>query len=179
MQAAFIYRKTPYGRDEVHSRTHQLSPRERATLIMIDGQRCLAELKRLSPVPNEVEHHLQTFLHAGLIAPFSHPAGAVSHSATSADDHRLRHAGVATEIITTAPAAFDEDWDRARRYITEVAQETLGAEAATFTGQLNKLNNAQELLNLAHHLRNTLHRLTNVKEAEQFWETLREVVPKT
>lgn len=169
MEAASIYVKTPYGRAEVHSRARQLSPRERATLIMIDGRRCLDELRRLSPAPHELEQHLQSLLEAGLIAPLSSSSKTASATGTAAN---YDPTGSATAII-------DQDLDRARRYIKEVAQETLGTDAARFTCQLDQLTNAQEFLSLAHHLRDALRRLTNVKEAEQFWETIREVVPRT
>lgn len=48
---ATIYRKTDKGRLEVDTRAHRLTPRLRAALILVDGQRSQADLAKLVP-PN-------------------------------------------------------------------------------------------------------------------------------
>ena len=51
---ATIYRKTEKGRQEVDTRAHRLTPRLRAALILVDGQRSQAELVKLVP-PNAAQ----------------------------------------------------------------------------------------------------------------------------
>ncbi len=48
---ATIYRKTEKGRLEIDTRAHRLTPRLRAALILVDGQRSHTELAKLVP-PN-------------------------------------------------------------------------------------------------------------------------------
>jgi DNA-binding CsgD family transcriptional regulator len=41
------YRKTPKGQHEMASRSHRLSPRQRAALILVDGRRSTEDICRL------------------------------------------------------------------------------------------------------------------------------------
>lgn len=41
------YRKTPKGQHEMACRSHRLSPRQRAALILVDGQRSAIDICRL------------------------------------------------------------------------------------------------------------------------------------
>src|SRR5690606_434212 len=43
-----IYRKTEAGRDEIRDRTRKLPPQLRTVLLMVDGQRTLAELRQVA-----------------------------------------------------------------------------------------------------------------------------------
>ena len=278
MEAATVYIKTSDGREEMSSRARRLSAREGATLIMIDGRRCLAELRRLSPTPEEVTLHLQAFLDAGLIAPLAsdipetrlsalaaeinertikssdrlppESAEAVAEKARNdvidagvtapllsdapetrpssvaapvteraiksgndpirkpaeaalkkARDH-VTEAGPSTPLrpevpktrppavadapdeqsIKSAPLSVPRSTDaleKARDYIIEIAQDTLGDEAHLFTAKLMQSDDTGDLLKLAYHLRDVVHRFSNAKEADQFWETVREIAPKT
>lgn len=178
MEATSVFVKTPDGRAEVRSREHRLSPRERATLIMIDGQRCLAELRSLSPIPNEVDCHLRAFLDAGLITLLAHPAIDISNGGTASADHVSPDGETLSAAAPVMPVDYG-DLENTRRYIRAVAQDTLGADAGDFLRKLALSDNKQELLDLAHHLRGVLNRFVNSKEADQFWETVREITPKT
>lgn len=166
MEAASVYIKTQDGREELSSRAHRLSARERATLIMIDGHRCLAELQRLSPAPGEVTRHLQAFLETGLVIRLVMPP-------TMPQTHR-KTAGMSA----SKPQANNAALENTRRYLLDVAHDTLGNEAAAFAAQVVQAETARKLLDLAHHLRDAVHRYSNVHEAEQFWETVREIIPK-
>lgn len=183
MEAASVFIKTPDGRTEVRSREHRLSPRERATLIMIDGQRCLAELRNLSPVPDEVERHLQIFLDTGLISPLLPSPLSNTGSEPAVPDSIAIKTGAPADVAAPALQApvlhgDNSELDHARLYILAVAQDTLGADAEEFSRRLTHSTNTQELLALAHHLREVLNRFVNAKEADQFWETVREIAPK-
>ncbi len=173
MEAAAVFVKTQKGRDEVRTRSHQLSARERTTLIMIDGKRHFADLLTLSPTPNELEQHLHTLLQAQLICLQSEtaaPAAEVPLAADTADD---------TSDLSVMQAIPDPELEKTRQFIQDVAQETLGADAAAFTHTLGGLKDRQALLNFAQHLRDVLYRITNGKEADQFLQTVRELAPKT
>lgn len=178
MEALSVYIKTPDGRAEMSSRARRLTARERATLIMIDGRRCLAELQRLSPSPEEVTRHLQSFLDAGLIVPLaSDLPGFPDSFKPLAEKESLSAAAI--QLPTTNPLTTHAALDNARRYILEVAYETLGDEAPAFAARLMQSDNTRALLDLAHHLRDAVHRYSNAHEAQQFWETVREIAPKT
>ena len=68
---ATIYRKTEKGRQEVDTRVHRLAPRLRAALILVDGQRSLAELAKLVPPKVDV---FETLLAEGFIEPVASKA---------------------------------------------------------------------------------------------------------
>ena len=164
MKAASVFIKTQKGRDEVRTRSHRLSARERTTLIMVDGTRCLADIQAVSPTPDEVETHLQRLLETGLIGP-------------GTDTTPDACASLAAPDPSPEPAC-DPDLEKTRRFIQEVAEDTLGRDAAAFTDTLVAANDTQSLLKLAQHLRDVLYRMTNGKEADQFLQTVRELAPK-
>lgn len=171
MEAAAVFVKTQKGRDEVRSRSHQLSARERTTLIMIDGKRRFADLLTLSPTPKELEQHLHNLLQAELIGPQTENVAPAADVLPAAGPTSL--AGL---VITQAIP--DPELEKTRQFIQDVAQETLGADAAAFTHTLDGLKDTQALLNFAQHLRDVLYRITNGKEADQFLQTVRELAPK-
>lgn len=168
MEAASVFIKTQKGRDEVRTRSHRLSARERTTLIMVDGTRRLADIQALSPTPDVVETHLQLLLETGLIEPETGTALVASAS----------FAGLGSGPAPNPNSARDPDLEKTRRFIQEVAEDTLGTDAAAFTDTLVAANDAQSLLTLAQHLRDVLYRMTNGKEADQFLQTVRELAPK-
>jgi hypothetical protein len=189
-----VFVKTQNGREEVRLRSQRLSARERATLIMVDGKRSVADLCMMSPTPAEVQRHLQTFLEAGLIAAASEasqgqaPRGEASSEWVPADyrANKSFHAHASASLVPPAAGVpppdrgseASADLEKTRQYILEVAEETLGPDAASYTDQLARLHNVDEILNLARHLRDVLYRFTNVQEADQFLETVREIAPK-
>ena len=64
-----IYRKTAKGRAEIETRTHRLPPRLRGALIVVDGQRSVAELAGM--IPGDAEGALQQLLGDGFIEVFA------------------------------------------------------------------------------------------------------------
>ena len=176
MNAAFIYVKTEKGRDEVRARSHQLSARERALLIMVDGKRSVGDLGALN-LATELEQHLHALLEAKLIAPLERLLADGSLPPPQAAAEPLVPSPPAT--ARAASGSRDSDLEKACQYMRSVAEDTLGAEAAAFTRRLALLDNVQELWNLAQHLRDVLYQFTNAKEADQFLHTVREIAPKT
>ncbi|WP_372012315.1 hypothetical protein [Pseudoxanthomonas sp. 10H] len=62
-----IYRKTDAGRDEISNRGRRLSPPLRTVLLMVDGQRPLAQLREVMAGMKAPEDALQALLADGLI----------------------------------------------------------------------------------------------------------------
>ena len=186
METASVFVKTQKGRDEVRTRSHQLSARERTTLIMIDGKRQAADLLALSPTPDEVEKHLHALLQRGLIelqntaidVNRTSELSKVSEISLSPSDMRSPVPESAVPSSAFTRTQFCPDLEKTRRFIQEVAEETLGDKATEFTNTLVELHDRQALLNFAQHLHDVLHRMVNGKEADQFLQTVRELAPK-
>jgi hypothetical protein len=90
---ATIYRKTVLGAAEIATRAHKLTPPLRSLLILVDGKRSDAELRRM--LPDFANHGLEVLVDLALVeaaaetaqAPVDRaaPAQAPSASATAAD----------------------------------------------------------------------------------------------
>lgn len=66
---ATIYRKTDKGHREIATRALRLAPRFRQLLLLADGRRDDAELRRL--VPQAGDTGLQALAEAGLVEPIA------------------------------------------------------------------------------------------------------------
>jgi hypothetical protein len=64
-----IYRKTAKGLAEIETRAHRLPPRCRGALILVDGQRSVADLAKL--LPGDAQALLQQLLANGFIDVFA------------------------------------------------------------------------------------------------------------
>lgn len=62
-----IYRKTDAGRDEIRDRGRRLSPPLRTVLLMVDGQRSLAQLREVAAGMKAPDDALPALLADGLI----------------------------------------------------------------------------------------------------------------
>jgi hypothetical protein len=62
-----IYRKTDAGRDEISNRGRRLSPPLRTVLLMVDGQRTLAQLREVMAGMRAPDDALETLLAEGLV----------------------------------------------------------------------------------------------------------------
>jgi hypothetical protein len=65
---ATLYRKTAKGQTEIETRTHRLLPRLRTALILVDGKRNEAELRKL--VPGDADEAFRVLLSDGFIETF-------------------------------------------------------------------------------------------------------------
>jgi hypothetical protein len=61
-----VYRKTAKGQAEIATRTHQLPPRLRQALILVDGKRSDDELRRMLPQGDEA---LRALIDDGFVEP--------------------------------------------------------------------------------------------------------------
>lgn len=64
-----IYRKTDAGRDEIRDRSRRLPPALRTVLLMVDGQRTLADLRQVAGGVRAPDDALERLLAEGLIEP--------------------------------------------------------------------------------------------------------------
>jgi hypothetical protein len=65
---ATLYRKTAKGQTEIETRAHRLLPRLRTALILVDGKRNEAELRKL--VPGDADEAFRALLADGFIEAF-------------------------------------------------------------------------------------------------------------
>jgi len=75
--SALAFTKTAQGRTEIESRSAGLAAKARRLLILVDGQRTLAELAAASGLGDELGAFLQQLLAAGMIEA---PSGATTGS---------------------------------------------------------------------------------------------------
>ncbi len=64
-----IYRKTDAGRDEIRDRSRRLPPALRTVLLMVDGQRTLADLRQVAGSVRAPDDALERLQAEGLIEP--------------------------------------------------------------------------------------------------------------
>ena len=74
MQDSEIYTKTETGREEIRTRAFKLSMAMRAILLMVDGQRAVADLRGIIAGSKAPADALDTLLAQGLIAGTGQPA---------------------------------------------------------------------------------------------------------
>jgi len=112
-----VYVKTASGRDEVACRNGGLSQRERRVLIVVDGQRTVAELIALFS-PGELEAALPVLVEKGLVVAAGEPA----HVAGS-----------------------DETLRDAKDFMISVAQSCLGLLAADLVARIEGVEDVKRL----------------------------------
>ncbi|MFZ6657966.1 hypothetical protein [Undibacterium sp. TJN19] len=83
---AIIYDKTDKGREEITTRKHQLAPRLRTLLVMIDGKQTATEIMKKVAGLGLTEQNVQELLEQDFIAEIK------SDETTSADVHEIETA---------------------------------------------------------------------------------------
>ena len=83
MQDSEIYTKTEAGREEIRTRALKLSMAMRAILLMVDGQRTVADLRNIIAGSKAPADALDTLLAQGLIAATREPVSAAPAPAQS------------------------------------------------------------------------------------------------
>lgn len=151
MDSSTVYIKTAKGSEEIATRSHGLSSRVRAMLIMVDGRRNATLLLAQNPERAEAESHLATLLDAGFIAAVSQP------TATAPP------APVAPQV--SAPAA---DLATLKQYISSTLHGILGPDADIFTVKVEAAKNLPELLVLSEKLFDVVRNVGGKKKADDF-----------
>ena len=123
-----IYRKTAKGLAEIETRGHRLPPRLRGALILVDGQRRVADIAKL--VPGEAEAMLQQLLADGFIDVF----------AVLADRPPLP-----PPAPTAAPAPTGTALDATKRDAVRYLNDKLGPAAEGLAIKIERSKSAAEL----------------------------------
>ena len=124
-----IYGKTAKGSEEMGQRTHKLSARLRALLIMIDGKTPIGHLIARSPSPDETAINVSTLLQEGFI------------EAKEVGTSRAARPGL-------APVAVDPT-EKAKNFMVKALVEALGPDADHFTGKVESARSLAALAELA------------------------------
>jgi len=98
-----IYRKTDAGRDEIRDRARRLSPPLRTVLLMVDGQRSLAQLREVMAGMKAPDDALEALLAEGLIELI--PSGFDAAGLMGALGPRAASRPPSVVLAETAPAA--------------------------------------------------------------------------
>jgi hypothetical protein len=151
MDSSTVYIKTARGSEEIASRSHGLSSRARAMLIMVDGHRNAAILLAQSTERAEGESHLAVLLDGGFIA-------AVVQSAAAAP---------VSSPLRTAPAI---DLATIKQYISGTLHDILGPDADMFAVKVEAAKSAPELLTLSEKLVDVIRGVGGRKKADDFRE---------
>lgn len=122
-----VYTKTATGRQEVEQRSAALNARQRAALIMLDGQRDATALTRLMPVA-EATTVLATLLALGLIAAPAAVAAVVA----------------AVPVPVPQPAALAA----IKADLISAAEAHLGVMASDIVARVRQADDAAQLLRL-------------------------------
>ncbi len=149
MDSSTIYVKTARGSEEIASRSHGLSSRARAMLIIVDGHRSAAHLLAQGAGPAEAEAHLTALLDGGFIVP-------VIQAAAAAPPPALPPAPLAVDLVTI------------KQYISSTLHDILGPDADLFTTKVEAAKNAPELLALSEKLSNVILSSGGRKKADDF-----------
>jgi hypothetical protein len=125
------YRKTSKGIREIETREFHLSPRLRTALILVDGRRGDAELRRM--IVGEADEALRTLLEQGFIEAVAASAAAPTAPATAPG--ALAPASVPAYLDTaTVPGSLAPAAPRPTAP-GELAPTTVPAELRTLTGK--------------------------------------------
>lgn len=125
---SIIYRKTAQGLEEIERRSRNLPPRLRSALIMVDGKRDDADLRKL--VPGQADEALQALLDQGLIevAAATAPAAPKAAAARSA-----------------APGTETQGFDQLRRDAVRKLNDLLGPTGESLAMKMERAGSAGEL----------------------------------
>ena len=140
--SALVLTKTTQGRNEIDSRTAGLSAKARRLLILVDGQRSLAELSTASGLGNDLGDLLEQLLAAGMIeSPGSGTvqtppmAGTLPVPVSPATEVPVPQPPAATTatVITIEPARLLE----AKQLMLDTAQRYLGLMGRDVTARIS------------------------------------------
>lgn len=157
MDSSTVYIKTARGSEEIASRSHGLSSRARAMLIMVDGRRSAATLLAQSSERTEAESNLAALLDGGFIAAVAPPVAAPPAAPST---QAPVQATLAVDLVTI------------KHYISSTLHDILGPDADVFTTKVEATKNAQELLTLCEKLIDVIRSVGGKKKAEDFKEKI-------
>ena len=165
MNETTVYAKTPAGQEEIGARKAGLDVRQRRLLILVDGQRSVADLRGVSGLPDAlaVLEHLQS---RGLVAATG------AYSAAAAVAAARSPAPAASPVAAATPAGADvrERGRRAAHAITEL----LGPMGEDFALKLESVKSGEALDELLARCRRMLGEVRGKSALERFERLLEE-----
>ena len=151
-----VYEKTDLGWAEINSRTRKFSGQLRTLLVVIDGQRPVAELLTTLGPLGVSDDSFRQLKEAGLIEPVAHSAS-VSLSG-----------GVPT--ITAATTGFLAE--ELTELIGEAIDRNFGLSRATYHQRLSATSTREDFLQLAMDIVDSLKISRGNGVASEFWESV-------
>lgn len=144
MRNEAIFVKTKAGREEINTRARKLSPGLRSILLLVDGQRDTAQLKRVAEKLHAPADALETLSRLGLICEVAPADAAAANSEPAVDESDTGQGGTAV----------------ARRYralsglMSEAVGQHLGLRGYFLQLKIERCSTSEELAAL---LKNDLH----------------------
>ncbi len=184
-----IYRKTEAGRDEIRDRARKLPPQLRTVLLMVDGQRSLAELRQVAAGVRAPEDALERLLAEGLIEPLASgfdaaglakavkgggPATAAAPAAATAAPlaatvaEPAPTAGAGADPAAPAPVGADE-YVRLYEQMSEAVRAHLGLRGYFLQLKIERCTDAAGLREVLPELRQALAK-SRGEDFAAFWE---------
>jgi hypothetical protein len=141
---------TAKGKEEIRTQAHELAPRLRRTLILVDGRSTVDEtLVRLAVLGDDIEHQLETLLLGGFLAPRDAPLAAWA-----------------------MPNGTEFNLDKAKGFARFVILGSLGPVGARRVERIEATKSPGELRAELDELRAVLPKLLPRGQATQVWEQL-------
>lgn len=159
MQAHTVLKKTDQGIEAIKHRDRALAPRERTTLILVDGSKRLQDLAQACGSLDEALRIGQALVDLGLASVVSGGAAAPSPTAAAA-------AGDAP--AAAAAAAQPQDLRSSTRRATKALEDLLGPACEPLALQLEKCKSMAELQAKILELRTVVASMRSEKKAEEF-----------
>ncbi|MDH5833743.1 hypothetical protein [Luteimonas kalidii] len=162
-----VYAKTPAGQQEIGERKAGLDVRQRRLLILVDGQRSVAELRGVSGFPDTLAL-LEGLQSRGMVASAGGASAAAVAAAASAG--RVPATAAAT---ASAPANAGDVRERGRRAAHAIT-ELLGPMGEDFAMKLEGVKSSEALEELLARCRRMLGEMRGKSALERFERLLEE-----
>ncbi|MBT9442881.1 MAG: hypothetical protein IV087_13505 [Acidovorax sp.] len=156
MHAHTVLKKTDQGIEAIKHRDRALPPRERTTLILVDGSKRLQDLAQACGSLDEALRIGQALVDLGLASVVS---GAVAPPSPT-------HATTGNTPATAAPPV--QDLRTSARRATKVLEDLLGPACEPLALQLEKCKSVAELEAKIQELRPVVASMRSEKKAEEF-----------
>ena len=158
MQAHTVLKKTDQGIEAIKHRDRALAPRERTTLILVDGSKRLQDLAQACGSLDEALRIGQALVDLGLALVVSGGAAPPSPATAAASD---------APAAATA-AAPPQDLRSSTRRATKALEDLLGPACEPLALQLEKCKSMAELQAKILELRAVVASMRSEKKAEEF-----------
>ena len=140
-----VFDKTPSGRDEMRSRSREMSQRSRSVLIMVDGVRTVRDLRHAADGLTAPADTLQMLLALGLIVQTRSAATLRASTAPAS----VPATPVVVDVAISAGANDPERFRVAKKFMNDTVVDALGLRSFMFTLKLEKCSTLADLAALA------------------------------